>query len=450
MIRLVVLINSVAVITKNNFCYPKGITILKLDNIHYRVFFCYFYRVIVVLFDQSTQSSYLQCFNGLGNLFNPDSLWPFTSLKSTALLRVGILPLFEKWAHALDAVVLYDSQASEVSLDEQIASWSHEGQELFFVSVNVIPTESFVEKLISLAKGQYLQSDNNLFAFRADFDQPFNASMEKVFFGQDCIHLQFIEDLYLNIGSEIIREFGILTHDRRSEFYSNTNIVLGDQLFVGQSVEMECVTLNTKTGPIYIDDGAIIMEGANLRGPLYIGKNAVVKMGTTIYSNVSIGDYAVVGGEISNSSIGDFSAKGHYGYLGCSVVGDWCNLGAGTTNSNLKNNLSSIKLYDYRSDSLRDTGLMKCGLFMGDFTRTGIQSMFNTGTVVGLGCMLSITGFYPKFVSSFTWLYNEGNETYQLQKFISDLEVVFLSKNRKLDKKLIEKIIEINQSKFKN
>ena len=403
-----------------------------------------------MLFDQSTQSSYLQCFNGLGNLFNPDSLWPFTSIKSTALLRVGILPLFEKWVHALDAVVLYDSLASKIPLDEQIASWSHEAQELFFVSANIIPTESFVEKLISLSKGQYLQSDNDLLALRADFEQPCEAKVEKILFDQDVMQLQFIEDLYLTIGSEIIREFGILVQQKTSKLYSNTNTVLGDQLFIGESVDMDCVTLNTKMGPIYIDDGAVIMEGANLRGPLYIGKNAVVKMGTTIYSNVSIGDYAVVGGEISNSSIGDFSAKGHYGYLGCSVVGDWCNLGAGTTNSNLKNNLSSVKLYDYMSDSLRDTGLMKCGLFMGDFTRTGIQSMFNTGTVIGVACMLSITGFYPKFVSSFTWLYNEGKGTYQLQKFVSDLEVVFLSKNRKLDKKLIERIIEINQSTFKN
>lgn len=403
-----------------------------------------------MLFDQSTQSSYLQCFNGLGNLFNPDSLWPFTSIKSTALLRVGILPLFEKWVHALDAVVLYDSLASKIPLDEQIASWSHEAQELFFVSANIIPTESFVEKLISLSKGQYLQSDNDLLALRADCDQPCEAKVEKILFDQDVMQLQFIEDLYLTIGSEIIREFGILVQQKTSKLYSNTNTVLGDQLFIGESVDMDCVTLNTKMGPIYIDDGAVIMEGANLRGPLYIGKNAVVKMGTTIYSNVSIGDYAVVGGEISNSSIGDFSAKGHYGYLGCSVVGDWCNLGAGTTNSNLKNNLSSVKLYDYMSDSLRDTGLMKCGLFMGDFTRTGIQSMFNTGTVIGVACMLSITGFYPKFVSSFTWLYNEGKGTYQLQKFVSDLEVVFLSKNRKLDKKLIERIIEINQSTFKN
>jgi hypothetical protein len=132
------------------------------------------------------------------------------------------------------------------------------------------------------------------------------------------------------------------------------------------------------------------------------------------------------------------------------VIGDWCNLGAGTTNSNLKNNLSSVKLYDYVLDDLRDTGLMKCGLYMGDFSRSAIQSAFNTGTVIGTGCMLALIDFYPKFVPSFTWLYKEGTEAYQLQKFICDLEVVFLSKNKKLDKKLIERIIEINQSTFKN
>lgn len=450
MIRLVVLINSVAVITKSNFCYPKGSTILKLDNVHYRVFFCYFYRVIIILFDQSTKSRYLQSFNGLGHLFNSDSLWPFTEVKPTALLRLGILSLFEKWNHALDAVVLYDSLDHSLSIDEQIVLSSNKAQELFFVSVNVIPNESFLEKLFSLTKGQYLQSGNDLLALRADFDQPSKMIVDHVPFDEELIRLRFIEDLYLNIGTEIIHDFEILTRKFSNSLYSETNTVLGHQLYVGKSVEMDCVTLNTKIGPIYIDDGAVIMEGANLRGPLYIGRHAVVKMGTTIYGNVSIGEGAVVGGELTNSSIGDFSAKGHYGYLGCSVIGDWCNLGAGTTNSNLKNNLSSIKLYDYVSSGSRDTGLMKCGLFMGDFSRTGIQSAFNTGTVIGTACMLALIDFYPKFVPSFTWLYRGITEAYQLQKFISDLEVVFLSKNKKLDKKLIERIIEINQSIFKN
>lgn len=406
--------------------------------------------MIVILFDQSTESRYLQCFNGLGDLFNSDSLWPFTEVKPTALLRIGILPLFEKWKHALDAVVLYDCLDNSLSIDEQIALSSHEAQELYFVSVNVIPNESFLEKLILLTKGQYLKSGNDLLALRADFDQPSMMSVDLMPFDEKLIRIQFIEDLYLNIGSEIIHDFDVLTKHFSAPLCSGTNMVIGDQLYIGKSVEMECVTLNTKTGPIYIEEGAVVMEGAHLRGPLYIGKHAVVKMGATIYGNVSIGNFAVVGGEITNSTIGDFSAKGHYGYLGCSVVGDWCNLGAGTTNSNLKNNLSSVELYDYLSKGLRDTGLMKCGLFMGDFSRSGIQSAFNTGTVIGTGCMLALTDFYPKFVPSFTWLYGSGAEAYQLQKFISDLEVVFLSKNKRLDKRLIERIIEINQSTFKN
>lgn len=406
--------------------------------------------MIVILFDQSTKSRYLQCFNGLGDLFNSDSLWPFTEVKPPALLRIGILPLFEKWKHALDAVVLYDCLDNSLSIDEQIVLSSHKAQELYFVCVNVIPNESFLEKLISLSKGEYLKTGNDLLALRADFDQPFKVSVGCIPFDQDLIRIRFIEDLYLNIGTEIIHDFEVLTRNFPDPLYSETNKVIGDQLYVDKSVEMECVTLNTKTGPIYIEEGAVVMEGANLRGPLYIGKHAVVKMGTTIYGNVSIGECAVVGGEITNSSIGDFSAKGHYGYLGCSVIGDWCNLGAGTTNSNLKNNLSSVELYDYLSKGLRDTGLMKCGLYMGDFSRSGIQSAFNTGTVIGTGCMLALTDFYPKFVPSFTWLYRDIREAYQLQKFISDLEVVFLSKNKRLDKRLIERIIKINQSTFKN
>ncbi|MBB2952369.1 putative sugar nucleotidyl transferase [Sphingobacterium kitahiroshimense] len=406
--------------------------------------------MIVILFDQSTESRYLQCFNGLGDLFNSDSLWPFTEVKPTASLRIGILPLFEKWKHALDAVVLYDCLDNSLSIDEQIALSPYEAEELYFVSVNVIPNESFLEKLISLSKGQYLKSGNDLLALRADFDEPSKVRVAHIPFDETLIRVRFIEDLYLHVGPEIIRDFEILTKHFSGALYSESNTVIGDQLYIGNFVEMECVTLNTKTGPIYIEEGAVVMEGANLRGPLYIGKHAVVKMGTTIYGNVSIGECAVVGGEIANSSIGDFSAKGHYGYLGCSVIGDWCNLGAGTTNSNLKNNLSPVELYDYLSKGLRDTGLMKCGLYMGDFSRSGIQSAFNTGTVIGTGCMLALTDFYPKFVPSFTWLYGDIKEAYQLQKFISDLEVVFLSKNKRLDKRLIERIIEINQSTFKN
>ncbi|WP_051959768.1 putative sugar nucleotidyl transferase [Sphingobacterium sp. ML3W] len=406
--------------------------------------------MIVVLFDQSTESCYLQGFNGSKNLFNAETLWPFTCVKPTALLRVGILSLLDKWERALDADFLYDSIWSKLTIDEQIVLSSDKADRLYFVSANIIPSESFIEKLASLSKGQSLQSGEDLLALRVDFENPSNGLVEKVPYGQDLNRLQFIEDLYLNIGAEISKDYEDLCRERLSEAYSDSNTVLGDQLYVGKSVEMECVTLNTKTGPIYIDEGANIMEGAHLRGPLYIGRNAVVKMGATIYGNVSIGEGAVVGGEVANSSIGDFSAKGHYGYLGCSVIGDWCNLGAGTTNSNLKNNLSSVQLFDYSLGTVRDTGLMKCGLFMGDFSRSGIQSVFNTGTVVGMGCMLSETDFYPKFVPSFSWLYQKGKQAYQIQKFVSDLEVVFLSKNRKLDEKLIERIIEINQSTFKN
>ncbi|UIR56732.1 hypothetical protein LZQ00_02690 [Sphingobacterium sp. SRCM116780] len=403
--------------------------------------------MIVVLFDQSTESSYSPCFNRLGNLFNSDSLWPFTCVKSTALLRVGILSIFEKWKLLVDAIILYDSYDNPLTIDDQIALFSN-NDSLYFVSSNIIPNATFIEALKSLSEGQCLQSGDDLLAVRAELNFSTEGEQVRVPFEGKISRIQFIEDLYLNIGNEIIEDFATLTKERHSASYSTTNTILGDQLFICDAVEMECATLNTLTGPIYIDEGAVVMEGANLRGPLYIGKNAVVKMGTTIYSNVSLGEGTVVGGEIGNSSIGDFSAKGHYGYLGCSVIGDWCNLGAGTTNSNLKNNLSAVKLFDYKQYELRDTGLMKCGLFMGDFSRSGIQSAFNTGTVIGMACMLSETEFYPKFVPSFSWLYGGKQEAYELQKFVSDLEVVFLSKNKKLHQNLIQRIIEINQSTF--
>lgn len=350
--------------------------------------------------------------------FHPLDLYPFTQVKAVYALRVGILTIFQKWEFALQTQVLSFSTC-DISNAHAVD---------LALAAHILPTAGLISCLQQLQPGDVLQQAGQLIAIR------FGASSFQLKeYPEDLIAIHHIEDLFTLNAAEICSDFKWLTESAVSETLSETNQVLGDRLFVGQQVQAESAVFNTKTGPIYIDDGAEIMEGALLRGPLYIGRNAVVKMGTQLYGNVSIGHGAVVGGEISHSIIGDHAAKGHFGYLGCSVIGDYCNLGAGSTNSNLKNNLSAVNLYDYRQQKYRNTGMIKCGLFMGDYSRVGIQSAFNTGTVIGVGCMLADTQFYPRYLPNFTWYYNGKQENYQIDKFIANLEVVFSTKAQALD-----------------
>lgn len=361
--------------------------------------------------------------------FDRKSLYPFTFVKSCLDLRVGILTLREKWQKlALEFDVHY------------ITAHSNE-EEVIWLSENVIPSVVLLQAIQRLGAGEVLVWGGYVVAccythmgsYRV---QEFDTSVDL---------LKGVEDLFLLTGTEITRDFNLLVQGVQSFDISVTNQLLGNDLYVAARVSMECATLNTLQGPIYIDEDVTIMEGAHLRGPLYLGKGAVVKMGATIYGNVSIGKQSVIGGEIGNSVIGDFSAKGHHGYLGCSVIGDWCNLGAGTSNSNLKNNLKTVSIYDYALDGVRDTGLLKCGTFIGDYTRLGINSALNTGTVIGIASMLADTSFYAKFVPSFAWVFDGGAQTYEFDKFMAYLETLYASKGEELSEQIKDKLNQLNK-----
>lgn len=361
--------------------------------------------------------------------FDRKSLYPFTFVKSCLDLRVGILTLREKWQKlALEFDVHYITAHS----NEEGGIW---------LSENVIPSVVLLQAIQRLGAGEVLVWGGYVVAccythmgsYRV---QEFDTSMDL---------LKGVEDLFLLTGTEITRDFNLLVQGVQSFDISVTNQLLGNDLYVAARVSMECATLNTLQGPIYIDEDVTIMEGAHLRGPLYLGKGAVVKMGATIYGNVSIGKQSVIGGEIGNSVIGDFSAKGHHGYLGCSVIGDWCNLGAGTSNSNLKNNLKTVSIYDYALDGVRDTGLLKCGTFIGDYTRLGINSALNTGTVIGIASMLADTSFYAKFVPSFAWVFDGGAQTYEFDKFMAYLETLYASKGEELTEQIKDKLNQLNK-----
>ncbi|MDR3010527.1 MAG: transferase [Sphingobacterium sp.] len=361
--------------------------------------------------------------------FDRKSLYPFTFLKSCLDLRVGILTLREKW------------QKLALKFDVHFVATHADEEGLIWLSENVIPSVALLQLIQRLRVGEVLVQDGYVLAYC--YTRTGSCHVQEADIPVDL--LNGVEDLFLLTGVEITHDFNLLVQGIQSSSISVTNQLLGTDLYVADRVSMECATLNTLQGPIYIDEDVAIMEGAHLRGPLYLGKGSVVKMGATIYGNVSIGKQSVIGGEIGNSVIGDFSAKGHHGYLGCSVIGDWCNLGAGTSNSNLKNNLKTVSIYDYALDGVRDTGLLKCGAFIGDYTRLGINSALNTGTVIGIASMLADTSFYAKFVPSFAWVFDGGAQTYEFDKFMAYLETLYASKGEELTEQIKNKLNQLNK-----
>lgn len=386
---------------------------------------------------------FVDCFDSIQSLdklkfplvsFDKKCLYPFTFTKSCLDLRVGILTLHEKWVNIARK---YKIELVEDNEREIGAVW---------IAKNVIPNESLIKAILTMQVGDILQHNGMIIAQRHDDRMP--CTVTSIDFPV-CL-LKGVEDLFLFTGSEIKNDFKLLIENLSIPSVSSTNRLIGTDFYITDDVNMECATLNSTDGPIYIDEGVTIMEGAHLRGPLYLGKHAVVKMGATIYGNVSVGTHSVIGGEVGNSVIGDFSAKGHHGYLGCSVIGDWCNLGAGTSNSNLKNNLKTVSLYDYVLKDFRDTGLLKCGVFIGDYSRLGINSSLNTGTVIGIASMLADTSFYAKFVPSFAWIFNGETKTYHFDKFMEYLEVLYESKKQELPERLKRELNQLNKNIFKS
>ena len=217
-------------------------------------------------------------------------------------------------------------------------------------------------------------------------NDPALASYQSISIDQSAFtHIKHSWDIFLCNADALRHDIPLLSKDRLSNSISDTNLTIGDgSIFLAPNVKMEGVTLNTTDGPIFIDEGATIMEGSLLRGPLYVGKNSVIKMGTKVYANCSIGPSVKVGGEINNVVFFGNSNKGHDGFLGNAVIGEWCNIGAGTDASNLKNDYGLVRVWDYASGNFAKTDLQFCGLLMGDHSQCAIQTTFNTATVVGL------------------------------------------------------------------
>ncbi len=365
-----------------------------------------------------------------------EHLSPFTLTRAAADIRCGILTIREKWEKHLD------QKAGILPLDhlKNKYTFNLESDNLF-INGRLLPDADVLQAIRELEIGEALAQDEMILAYRADLPTSSFAS-KKVYTGATLINRN--HNIFSFNEKEILKDFEVLTKGRTSEPLSATNTHFGQYpLFLEKGVKAEAAIFNTTDGPIYLGVDAEVMEGAMIRGPFALCEHATVKMGAKIYGGTTVGPHSKVGGEVSNSVIFGFSNKGHDGFLGNSVLGEWCNLGADTNNSNLKNNYEEVKLWNYTTGNFERTGLQFCGLMMGDHSKCGINTMFNTGTVIGVCANIFGSGFPRNFVPSFSWGGVTGFETYQPKKAFITAEKVMQRRGLELsdtDKEILETI----------
>ena len=340
---------------------------------------------------------------------------PLTFTRPVAEMRMGILTFSERWKKLLDIDEVF--YITENYLQDKFRK-PEPKQSLFIVS-NFFPSDEVLKQIKELQPGEALVYENEVLVANINMD---NFSLNQINKMTD-IHekLFFIEkptDIFSYNDKAIDFDFKLLTEGRISQELSSTNGFIGEKenLFIEEGATIEFSTLNCKTGKIYIGKNAEIMEGSNIRGSLALCEESKINLGTKLYGGTTIGPHSKVGGEVNNIVIFGYSNKGHDGFVGNSVIGEWCNLGADTNSSNLKNNYASVKLWNYRKKRFLDTGLQFCGLIMGDHSKTAINTQLNTGTVVGVAANIFKSGFPPNLVDSFSWGGMKGDEKFKLEK----------------------------------
>lgn len=346
---------------------------------------------------------------------NIANLYPLTLTRPAADLRCGILTVAEKWAHELGVA---KSDVGFVTRDYLQSAGSPfppmvTSQPALFIHGSALPNPNLVTAVKALSLGQALVHDGKTVAHLSMSAQETPNSVVTFEDSMDWIDRPY--HIFSFNGKEIVQDFARITSGRTSAPLSNSNRTLGDYpIFLEEGAKVECCTLNAKEGPIYIGKNAEIMEGGLVRGPLALCEGAVLKMGSKVYSATTLGPYSVAGGEISNVVFWGYSNKGHDGFLGNAVLGQWCNIGADSNASNLKNTYDEVKVWNYASGRFERSGQQFCGLIMGDHSKCGINTMFNTGTVVGVGCNLFGAGFPRQFVPDFSWGGAQGFVTHKL------------------------------------
>lgn len=372
---------------------------------------------------------------------------PLTLTKPFGELRMGILTFKERWQKLLiDARFSYLTQSYLANKYEL-----HLEERNIYLNASFFPTEELVTFIQKLAYGQSLWHNEELiaaFVNHEDFIAK-NFSPNKIIFHQPLAQINQLWDLFAYNDQAIKFDFKLITQDRQSQPISSTNgVIHPENIFLEEGATVEYAILNAKDGPIYIGKDAEIMEGALVRGSLALCEHAKLNLGAKIYSGTTIGPWCKVGGEVNNSILMGYSNKGHDGFLGNSVVGEWCNLGADTNNSNLKNNYSEVKLWNYTQKAYITTNLQFCGLVMGDYSKSAINTQFNTGTVVGVSANVFDSGFPPKFIPSFSWGGAKNSPKFDLDKSMEAMERMMERRNKFLteqEKEIINNIYKLTE-----
>jgi len=383
-----------------------------------------------------------------------ETLLPLTFYRPISEIRIGILTIREKWEKVLG---LKASHHSQDYLSRKFPLLIEQNN--LFIAGNTLPTPELVEKIKQLLPQEGLFYQGQLVAahipgmiFPQSQEIPINDL--KIIEIDELTSIQKPADIFLQNEEQIIADFTLITRDRKSQILPKETRLIGNYpVFIEEGAEVLASSINTTDGPAYIGKNALIMEGSVLRGPVAFCESAVAKMGAKIYKGTTIGPWSKVGGEVSNCVFFAYSNKGHDGYLGNSVIGEWCNFGAGSSNSNLKNNYSPIKVWDYAQNDFVQTGLIFHGLIMGDHSKCSINSMFNTGTVVGVHANIATDKFPPKFIPSFSWLVSKHPTVYELPRAIETATRVFARRNielTKADHSIFEHVFRLTKARRKS
>ena len=373
-----------------------------------------------------------------------DNLLPLTYTKPVADLRIGILTIREKWEKYLGSTtttVTEDYLANKFPMVEM--------EENVMINATFLPNEALVELIGGINKNEAIYKGEELIAFYTIEDEEIDLeSFKRIEFDQPVIQIKHSWDLFTNNGEALEADFDLITKDRVSAPIPDTvHCINKERIFLEEDVHIEIGVLNAKNGAIYIGKHAEVQEGAMIRGPFAMGEHSVVKMGTKVYGPTTLGPKSKIGGEVNNAILSGYCSKGHDGYLGNAVIGEWCNIGADSNNSNLKNNYASVKIWEYSAEKFVDTGLQFCGMIMGDHSKCGINTMFNTGTVVGVSANIYGSNFPRNFIPSFSWGGAAGFTTYALTKAFETAELVIDRKHEDFtdeDKKIMNHIFEIS------
>ncbi|WP_136468084.1 GlmU family protein [Flagellimonas onchidii] len=371
------------------------------------------------------------------------ALLPFTFTRPVAEIRIGILTITEKWKRRLHAPLSFKTEAYLSEKYPMITTTDN-----IVIDGSIVPNGEFAGLIRSLNTYEAVQYVDRIVAYHTEDPTAvpdFSKYQIKTFEGS-LITINYTWDIFSKNGEALQEDFEFITKGRKSAPISNTNkLIAPENIFLEEGAIVEHSILNATEGPIYIGAHAEIWEGGLIRGGLALCENAVVKMGAKIYGPTTVGPFGKVCGEISNSVIFGYSSKGHEGYLGNAVLGEWCNIGADSNNSNLKNNYAKVRMWNYETQGFDHTGLQFCGLMMGDHSKTAINTMFNTGTVIGVNSNIYVPGFPRNFIPSFSWGGASGFSTYMPKRAFEAAKVMMARRGKEFDEKeakILEHVFE--------